>query len=133
MNLKSRIFWSVLALLLISGCANQPAAISAGIEQSGQAIRMQVGQQLAVTLPSNPSTGYRWEVETIDEGLLRQQGEPEYQALESAANALPGEGGTETFRFEALGMGEAPLRLFYRRPSDEGEPAEIFFLMIIIQ
>ncbi len=133
MKLKSRNFWSVLALLLIAGCANQPAAISAGIEQSGQAIRMQVGQQLAVTLPSNPSTGYRWEIETMDTSLLQQIGVPEYQTLGSAGSTQPGQGGTETFRFEALATGETPLRLFYRRPSDDGEPAEIFFLMIIIQ
>ena len=42
------------------------AEITAGIDQSGQPISMQTGQLLAVSLPSNPSTGYRWEVETID-------------------------------------------------------------------
>jgi inhibitor of cysteine peptidase len=133
MNLNSRNFWLVLALLLIASCANQPAAISVGIELSGQTIRMQVGQQLAVTLPSNPSTGYRWEVETIDESLLLQQGEPEYQPLGITGTPMPGEGGSETYRFEAVSRGEAPLRLFYRHPSDDGEPAEIFFLMIKIQ
>ena len=133
MNLNSRLFCLGLASLLITGCANQPATISAGIDQSGQTIRMQVGQELAVTLPSNPSTGYRWEVETIDESVLLHQGEPEYQALGSTGTAMPSEGGTETYRFEAVGWGQTPLRLFYRGPSDNAEPAEIFFLMVIIQ
>ena len=122
-----------ILVVLLAGCNQQPPAISAGIDQSGQTIRMQVGQQLAVTLPANPSTGYRWEIETIDEGLLLQEGEPEYQPLGSPGTALPGQGGTETFRFEAVGRGQAPLRLFYRRPAEDGEPTEIFFLMIIIQ
>ncbi len=122
-----------LVFLLPTACTGRPAAISAGIEQSGQTIRMQVGQQLAVTLPSNPSTGYRWEIETMDTSLLQQMGVPEYQTLGSAGTTQPGQGGTETFRFEALATGETPLRLFYRRPSDDGEPAEIFFLMINIQ
>ena len=130
-----KVFWVriALVLLLLAGCSSQPPAISAGIDRSGQTIRMQVGQQLAVTLPANPSTGYRWEIETIDKSLLRQEGEPEYQTLGSAGTAMPGEGGSETFRFEAVGRGEAPLRLFYRRPAEDGEPAEIFFLMINIQ
>jgi inhibitor of cysteine peptidase len=119
--------------LLLAGCSRRAPAISAGIDQSGQTIRLQVGQQLAVTLPSNPSTGYRWKVETIVDQILRQMGEPEYQSMASTGTTMAGEGGSETFRFEAVGRGEAPLRLFYHRPAEDGEPAEIFFLMIVIQ
>ena len=134
--MANKVSWWIrvsLVSLLLAGCSSRPPAISAGIDQSGQTIRMQVGQQLAVTLPAKPSTGYRWEIETIDEGRLLQEGEPEYQSLAPSGTALPGRGGTETFRFEAIGRGEAPLRLFYHRPAEAGEPAEIFFLMIIIE
>jgi inhibitor of cysteine peptidase len=98
---------------------------------SGQAVQMQVGQELAVSLPSNPSTGYTWQVDTIDPTVLQQVGAAEYQSL--ASTPLPGAGGIESFRFAAIGPGQAPLRLIYSRSFASEEPGEIFFLQVIVR
>jgi inhibitor of cysteine peptidase len=122
-----------VVVLLLAGCARQPPEITAGIDQSGQSIRMQTGQTLVVSLPSNPTTGYRWEVDTIDSAVLTQMGEAEYQNLAVSATPLVGQGGIETFHFEAAGPGETPLRLFYRRSFEDAEPAQIFFLLVTVE
>ena len=118
-------------VVLLGGCERQPPAISVGIDQSGQAVRMQAGQELAVSLPSNPSTGYHWEIETIDSAILQQAGEPDYQP--APGTARPGQGGSVTFRFLAVAGGKTPLRLFYLPPTGESTPAEIFFLVVIVE
>jgi inhibitor of cysteine peptidase len=130
------ISWIVglgVAVCLLTGCAGQPPEITAGIDQSGQSIRMQTGQTLVVSLPSNPSTGYHWEVETIDNAILKQVGESEYQSLAEGATPRAGQGGIETFHFEAVGSGETPLKLIYRRSFEDAEPAQIFFLQVKVE
>jgi inhibitor of cysteine peptidase len=133
MRIISWIFSLGLAVCLLAGCAGQPAEITAGIDQSGQSIRMQTGQTLVVSLPSNPSTGYHWEVETIDSAVLKQVGEAEYQSLAAGATPRPGQGGIEIFHFEPVGQGETPLRLVYRRSFEDAEPAQIFFLQVTVE
>ena len=133
MHIKTWLSQLGIVALLLAGCAGQQPEISVGIDQSGQSVRMQVGQSLVVSLPSNPSTGFRWEVETIDAAVLTQVGEAEYQSLGSEIPPPEGQGGIETFHFEAVGTGESPLRLFYRRPFEDVEPAEIFFLLVVVE
>ena len=127
------IFGLGAVTLLLAGCAGQQPEVTAGIDQSGQPVRMQTGQVLVVSLPSNPSTGYRWEVETIDSTVLQQMGEAEYQILAGSATPRVGQGGIETFHFEAVGPGKTPLRLFYRRSFEDAEPAQIFFLLVTVK
>jgi inhibitor of cysteine peptidase len=126
------LLWIVAWLL--TGCEGRSPDLSVGIDQSGKAVQMQVGQDLVVSLPSNPSTGYTWQVDTIDPTVLQLVGGAEYQSLGPISTPRPGAGGIESFRFEAIGLGQAPLRLTYSRSftADE-EPAEIFFLQVIVR
>jgi inhibitor of cysteine peptidase len=132
---SNRVLWVALILgtvtLFLAACNRQPPDTQVGPEMSGQAVQMQVGQDLLVSLPSNPSTGYAWQVETIDPTVLQQVGGGEYQSLTSTPR--PGAGGIESFRFKAVGPGQAPLRLVYRRSFEEGEPAEIFFVQVVVR
>ncbi|WP_258301614.1 protease inhibitor I42 family protein, partial [Escherichia coli] len=52
-----------LSFALISACAQQPTHPVELDAESECPTRLQVGQVLTLTLPSNPSTGYRWRVE----------------------------------------------------------------------
>jgi inhibitor of cysteine peptidase len=87
---------------------------------------------LVVSLPSNPTTGYSWEVEALDAAVLEQRGEPEYTS--EAEGGVVGAGGTETFRFEALSSGRLELTLIYHRPFEEGvEPVDTFTVTVEVR
>lgn len=80
------------------------------------------GDVIEVTMASNPSTGFKWELAGIsDPAVLAQNGEPEYVPPES--NAI-GAGGQEVWTFKALKKGNANVSLKYSRPWEGGEKAE---------
>jgi inhibitor of cysteine peptidase len=101
-------------------------------EDNGGQVALEQGQVLVVSLASNPTTGYHWEVVEVDESILRQDGEPEFAAPEAGATPMVGAGGTETFRFVVTGSGETSLALAYRRSWEEGvEPLETFAVQVL--
>jgi len=84
-----------------------------------------VGQELALQLDANASTGYRWEVTppvpdviaVVDSGTYREPPDPE---------AKVGAGGSTSFLFKAVRPGKGVLELVYRRPWETGvAPAKI--------
>ena len=92
---KCRTIWPGLTLLflltvLLSGC-NSSKELKLDIGDSGSQVEVKKGQILAISLESNPTTGYRWEVLKINESSLEQLGESEF--ISSESEGLVGAGG----------------------------------------
>jgi len=100
---------------------------------SGGQVELGPGQVLVITLESNPSTGYRWEVVEIGGAILRQVGEVQFELSDPQDPPPPGAGGWETFRFEAVGAGETGLELAYRRPWEDVEPLMTFSVQVSVR
>jgi len=99
-------------------------------KDSGRTVGMKTGDVLEVTLPANPTTGYVWAVAECGENL-KQLSEPEF---ESASPGLPGAGGKETFRFQALQPAKTVLKLAYRRPWEKNaRPAATFEITVRVR
>jgi inhibitor of cysteine peptidase len=80
------------------------------------------GDVIEVTVASNPTTGFKWELAGIsDPAILVQDGESEYVPPEST---LAGAGGQEVWTFKVLKKGKANISLKYSRPWEGGEKAE---------
>jgi inhibitor of cysteine peptidase len=89
---------------------------------------------LVLTLESNPTTGYRWEVVEAKDAVLRQRGEAEFTVASELDPPPPGTGGVEVFRFEAVEAGETLLELVYHRPWEEGvEPLETYSVQVEVR
>jgi inhibitor of cysteine peptidase len=126
----STIFTS---LLLISALFLAPEAraltVVAGEKDEGRAVELHLGDKLEVVLAANPSTGYLWSAVPMQEGVLRQAGEPDFKT----DSANPGAGGKVTFRFEAVKTGKTWLSLNYGRPFEKTTPpARTFSLRISV-
>jgi inhibitor of cysteine peptidase len=82
------------------------------VDDPTQVTRVRVGEQLAIALAGNPTTGYTWQVEAESDclELLGQEFERGGQGV--------GAGGQEVFTFRAVGKGEAEIACTYRRPWD---------------
>jgi inhibitor of cysteine peptidase len=119
-----------LALALFSGCGTQGTQITDA--DNGKQITIKSGDVVTVTLESNPTTGYSWQVIEIDNAVLLQDGDPEYKQS-PGSESLVGAGGTETFRFKAIGNGETSLGLGYMRPWESVPPIQTFTIQVIVQ
>lgn len=100
--------------LIMGGCRNT-GRVACPPPAASYAIRL--GGKVAISLPSNPSTGYAWvwenrgEVSTIDSvGWSFRPDRP----------VMPGSGGCETWTFIAKHLGTDTLRMVYRRPWEPG-------------
>jgi len=115
----------LLALSLLTACAQQPAHNVTLEDQSDCPQQLHVGQQLIVSLPSNPTTGYRWSIQDSAGGVLRSLGPEVYTSSDNGQ--LLGSGGQSTWRFQVFAPGSARLRLTSQQPWEpEAEPAQVF-------
>jgi inhibitor of cysteine peptidase len=119
----------LLAALLALGACGQGTRVLNEME-NGTTIELRPGEQMELVLVGNPTTGFTWEIETLDEAVLQQSGDPLYVSDRD----VPGSPGKFTFRFEAAGAGQTTLRLIYHRPFEEDTPPlETFELTVIVQ
>ncbi len=119
---------AVTLLALSAGGSDQAAAegeaeqINLDASYNGQEIEVAVGDLLVITLESNPTTGFGWQLSGIDEDLLALI-ECRYEPGENAEQGMVGAGGSEVWTFEALTKGETTISMEYSRPWEGGEKA----------
>jgi inhibitor of cysteine peptidase len=123
--MRQLILLTVLAGLL-SACG-QPLSVTD--VNDGEAVAIEVGQELEVSLPANPSTGFGWTVVIDDPSVLGQVGDPEFV---SDSEELVGAGGMLTMHFVGLAEGSSGLRLEYERPFEDVEPEDTFTLDVTV-
>ena len=125
MNLAHRLLLPC-GLALLAACTSQPKpSVSVEEKQLGQCpMQLHAGQTLNISLPSNPTTGFRWVVADAAPGVLRSLGPEVYTNPEDAG--LVGGAGKSTWRYEAYQKGEGRLLMQYRRPWEvEVAPAKV--------
>ena len=114
----------VLTLILLTACAannESPNATPAGVRENGvwrltradhrRTAEVRVGEQLAVQLPENPTTGFTWAIDETDRQRLMLDGS-DYLPPELG---FIGAKGWRTFRFTARRPGDMTLQLKYWR------------------
>ena len=130
-----RIAWiaALLGLFLLSACGSSAQETVLTANDNGGSVTLKAGQVLVIQLDANPTTGYTWAVEAVDEGVLRPAGEAGYTPA-PAAQGQVGTGGTAEWRFEAAGSGTTTLKLVYIRPWETPpEPAATFSVTVTVQ
>ena len=81
------------------------------------AIQVAVGEEFALELAGNPTTGYTWQI-SADSQHLELLG----QKFEAGGEGV-GAGGREVFHFRTLATGDTEIACEYRRPWDK-EPRD---------
>lgn len=85
-----------------------------GERDNGRDKTFRAGDVIEIRLPSNPSTGFGWQITGSAPGITPQSGTPTFES-DKHAPSMAGGGGTQVFRFAASGAGRGTLRLSYRR------------------
>ena len=106
-----RVLIGLLGLFLLAALPAAAATIELTEKDNGTVIKVQIGDQIKVTMPGNPTTSYTWELAAIRADILEPGLEPEYVRN----STLPGAGGIFTFRFTARSQGYTKVILAYLR------------------
>jgi inhibitor of cysteine peptidase len=86
---------------------------TSGKESFREQFNVAVGQEFTVTLASNATTGYHWELAApLDEAVVKLVNS-EYRTPETSALGAPGQ---EIWTFQAVGQGRTVIDLKYVRP-----------------
>lgn len=89
---------------------------------AGKTIDVKVGETIELTLPENPTAGFRWHVGTIDRSTCAIVSD----TFRPPAKPAPGAGGVRIWQLKALRAGDCPVTLAYRRAWETGAPAQTF-------
>ena len=120
-----------LSLALLAACASAPKQNVTVEKQSACPLNLKAGQNLTLTLPSNPTTGYRWAIQDSAGGVLRSLGPEVYSNPEDAG--VVGAAGQSTWRFQAFTAGNGRLRLTSQQPwAPEVNPVDTFDCAITV-
>ena len=123
-----RLFLLLVPLVLFAGCAAPELSLNAN--NANGRVELRKNQSFIISLESNPTTGYSWEVSALDERLLQQNGAPEFTPQTDRIGA----GGIQTFHFRAIERGETQLTLVYRRPWETAVlPAKSYAVTIVVR
>jgi inhibitor of cysteine peptidase len=90
-----------------------------GKDQAGKVITVSQGKSIFIHLEENPSTGYQWELDVNDKGVLSSQKDEFIAAPEDTL----GRGGIHIFQLKAEASGSATITLRYKRPWEPDKSA----------
>ncbi len=97
-------------------------------------LKVREGEYFEITLDSNPSTGFAWElVEGMDESFLEPTDNVYGSNNSDERQPSVGVGGREVWTFKALKKGNTMFSMKYCQPFDRNNPAEEKSFNIIIE
>lgn len=148
MTKKTIVFFLMSALIIASGCcpfgkkcsSDKPAKGKPGAAEiitlnelnNGEIIDIKVGNNIAINLEANPSTGYRWTIVENDEEILPLVSRDFKQ--NEAAESMVGVGGTLTLTFKAIKGGQTKLRLEYSKQlASEDDTVQYFEIVVTVK
>ena len=141
-----KAFWGVLAFIILTSlsvgvgiaCSGSSASLSGSgndvnvdASYSGKQVELAVGQSLVVTLDSNASTGYSWNLAQISDDTVLSNTGNEY--ISPQTTLVVGAGGKEEWTFKALKKGTSTISMGYSRPWESTPPAETFDLTVVVK
>ena len=98
---------------------------------NGRTIEILRFRTVKVSLESNPTTGYSWQlISPADRKVLRLY----YSKYRARTSKLVGAGGREEWKFRAMAPGTTIVKVVYSRPWERSTPpAKIFTFTIRVQ
>lgn len=88
-----------------------------------------VGDELIVSLPEIPTTGYRWQLDSSEQFLILDKDD-----FVLPVGAGIGAGGTRVLTFHAIATGQGRLQLALRREWEKDQPStQNFWLSVDIR
>ena len=128
----------VAALLSLVACSSaaEQAEVSVDIDDFmeqkhiSKEVEVAVDGSLTVTLGSNQTTGFKWELAEITGESVLEYVDDEYVPPEDTG--VVGAGGREIWTFKALKKGTTEVSMEYSQPWEGGEKTEWTFALTVV-
>lgn len=119
-------------------CALTPKNVVLHYPFRHKEVEVSAGGTVLITLESNPTTGFKWELVKISDEtvvkLLEQRFEAPKPKVEMNRGPVTGAPGKELWTFKALKKGLSRIQMEYSRPWEGGEKGvKKFVLQIIVK
>lgn len=111
---RRRYYGFLLAVVVSAGLLPVSVTCQTPVLEMG----VNLDSEFKISLESNPTTGYKWEAK-FDENFLKLKSD----TLSRPSEALVGQGGTQTFGFLPVKVGETTIEFLYKRPWEK-EPTK---------
>ena len=123
---------TVAISLCLVACSSAPSQVSVDASYSGQQVEVAAGGSVTVTLESNASTGFQWELVSISDEAVLEKVANTYEAPEDTG--MVGAPGKEIWTFTALKQGTSTISMEYSQPWENGtKAAETFDLTVVVK
>jgi inhibitor of cysteine peptidase len=119
----------VATMMLTSACTHLPTDVAVSESDSGKQREIVVRGTVTVTLDSNTTTGYSWELTDISDSAVLQKIDSKYEAPNSG---LIGAEGKEVWTFKALKDGKATITMSYGQPWAGGQKSARTFTLTVV-
>lgn len=130
--LKLPLKYIVTLFIVVCSFQCEPVTVKKSEKDAGSTLEMKRNDNLEIVLKANPTTGYQWEIASIDTTILKNTG-TEYKA-DKVPPGVVGSGGKSIIRFKAIKAGRTFLKLVYHRPFEgDAQPAKEFELNVIVK
>jgi len=96
--------------------------------ENGRAVSASIDDVVRIELSENPTTGFRWQLSSIDAGVLSLQSD----VFTPASGAAVGGGGFHVFRFVAGGRGSCHVQFELRRSWESGLASSTFAIRVSV-
>ena len=95
---------------------------------TGKSAKLPIGESFEVSLPENPTTGFRWKITAGGEPASTMTDEDFHPGTRV------GSPGVHNWRFKAIQDGESEIRMVLQRSWESpAEPAQTFTLRVIVE
>ena len=111
------------------GDASQGRQLAGRAIDNASSVTTSPNQNFKITLESNPTTGYQWDVAVNTNANVAKFVSSDFLPSESG---LLGAGGKQVLTFQALNAGQATIVLEYARPWDKGNPIEVHLIYLMV-
>ncbi len=112
---------------------NGGSELAVDYSQSGKQVEATVGDVVKITLDSNVTTGYQWQLmSNSDESVVSLLDHQYVEPSAGGGEPLVGAGGSEEWRFKAEASGASKLHLVYGKPWEGAAKADKTFDLTIV-
>ena len=138
-----RIYFFLIVTILLTGCttssftptptllstAETPNTLPEPTDHT-QLIVVAAGETFDLVVPSNSSTGYRWDIIPELDAAIVELIARDYIAEQPV---IPGSGGVDVWTFRAVNAGDTTIVLGYYPPGNETDPDETVTFSILVE
>jgi inhibitor of cysteine peptidase len=120
----------LLPMMLLGGCGNGEKLPQITMDNKGQNYDFAVDQKFQLLLPSNQTTGFKWEISDISSGAIEEVKNEYKLSKKYDGQEIVGAGGEEIWTFKVTKIERSRIKMQYLKSWDKTSVANSFNISI---